>query len=359
MPGYRARVLERLRRLDEAWKPGQNGRSQAAEPFILVTTSAMEVGVDVSCDLMITDLCEPDSFTQRIGRCARRAGESGEVYVIAHANAKVPAHGELLHGFLKDRLPGSPLNADAKQILNDLNATPDLRRIPLRLEYMQDESLYRYVYDFVEENRELWEKGVVVTREWEPSVTFVLGERREGRDYIGGIAAREFWRGKEIKESLALPFSAAADVARFCAWVFEGYNEGNQYEQRVPLGGVQDRTLADALEFAGLRPWRSAEGRDENKVKPLYGFGIPLVLVFAARESGTSVYPDDNLGLTYRRRYATSSELKDFPWSGSAALKVKGVVLRKAKGTDKGEYSLPLYWYEPKEEGMPGEGESP
>jgi CRISPR-associated endonuclease/helicase Cas3 len=319
----------------------------------------MEVGVDVSCDLMITDLCEPDSFTQRIGRCARRAGESGEVYVIANANGKVPAHGELLHGFLKDRLPGSPLNADDKQILNDLNATPDLRRIPLRLEYMQDESLYRYVYDFVEENRELWEKGLVVTREWEPAVTFVLGERRDGQDYIGGIAAREFWSGKEIKESLALPLSAAADVARYCAWVFEGYNEGNQYEQRVPMGGAQDRTLADALEFAGLRPWRSGEGRDENKVNPLYGFGIPLVLLLATRESVKSVYHDDNLGLMYRRHYATNSERKDFPWSGSTALEVKGVVLRKAKGADKGEYLLPLYWYEPQEEATPGPEEVP
>jgi hypothetical protein len=107
-----------------------------------------------------------------------------------------------------------------------------------RLEYVQDESLYRYVYDFVEENRELWEKGVVVTREWEPAVTFVLSERRDGESYIGGIAARDFWCGKEIKDKLALPLSAAASIAKSCAWVFEGYNEGNQYEQRVSLGGA-------------------------------------------------------------------------------------------------------------------------
>lgn len=356
MPSYRAPVLEQLKRLDEGWKSGQDGDARIGQPFILVTTSAMEIGVDISCDLMITDLCEPDSFTQRIGRCARRAGESGGVKVIAHPDGEVPVHGKLLDAFLKDRPSGSPLGPDAKQALNDLNRVPDLRRVPFRLEYIQDESLYRYVYDFVEENRELWEKGVVVTREWEPAVTFVLSERRDGESYIGGIAARDFWCGKEIKDKLALPLSAAASIAKSCAWVFEGYNEGNQYVQRVSLGGAKDRTLADALEFAGLRAFASGEGRDENKVKPVYGFGIPLVLLLATGASG--VYRDDNLGLAYYRWHAKDKEQR-FPPPGSAALDVKGVVLRKPRGTDRGEYSLPLYWYEPKEEDMPGEGEAP
>lgn len=357
MPSYRARVVEQLKRLDEGWKPGQDGRPRTGEPFILVTTSAMEVGVDISCDLMITDLCEPDSFTQRIGRCARRAGESGAVRVIAHADGEVPVHGRLLREFLKDRPLGSLLGPDAKQALNSLNAVPDLRRVPCRLEFIQDESLYRYVYDFVEENRELWEKGIIVTREWEPAITFVLSERRDGQDWIGGIAAREFWRGKEIKEKLALPLSAAADLAQFCTWVFEGCNEGNQYGRRIPLGGTRSRTLADALEVAGLRPWRSGDGRDENKVKPLYGFGIPLILMLAARERGALVYRDDNRGLAYRSIYAQRAEA-NFPPSGSALLEVAGVVLKKTKGADNAEYSLPLYWYKPRETEAPRQEEA-
>jgi CRISPR-associated endonuclease/helicase Cas3 len=341
MPSYRARVLERIKRLDDSWKRGQDGLPRAGEPFILVTTSAMEVGVDISCDLMITDLCEPDSFTQRIGRCARRDGESGEVRVIAYADGEVPERGKQLRAFLRGRPQGRPLDAGAKRALNDLNSVPDLRRVPFRLEYVQDESLYRYVYDFVEENRELWEKGVVVTREWEPAVTFVLSEERNGEVHIGGIAARDFWCGKEIKDKLALPLSAAASVSGHCAWVFEGYNEGSQYEQRVALGGAKGRTLADALEFAGLRSSISGEGRDGNKVKPVYGFGFPLVLLLAAGTSG--LYRDDNLGLAYHRSYVKEEE-------HSGALKVRSVELRKAKGADKSEYSLPLYWYEPNDE---------
>ena len=71
LSSYRRLVLNRLKELDDA-----------KQPYLLLTTSAMEVGVDVSCDLMLTDLCEPDAFVQRIGRCARRKGERGEVYVI-------------------------------------------------------------------------------------------------------------------------------------------------------------------------------------------------------------------------------------------------------------------------------------
>jgi CRISPR-associated endonuclease/helicase Cas3 len=355
MPSYRARVLEQLKRLDEGWKPGQDGRPRTGEPFILVTTSAMEVGVDISCDLMITDLCEPDSFAQRIGRCARRSGESGVVRVIAHADGTVPVHGRLLHEFLKDRSSDSPLDSEAKQALNALNAAPDLRRVPSRLEFIQDESLYRYVYDFVEENRELWEKGIIVTREWEPAITFVLSERCYGQECIGGIAARDFWRGREIKEKLALPLSAAADLAQSCTWVFEGCNEGNQYGRRISLGGTRSRTLADALEVAGLRPRKSGDGRDENKVKPLYGFGIPLVLMLAVREQGAPTYRDANRGLAYRPLYAPRGEAK-FPPAGSALLEVAGVVLKKTKGADNAEYSLPLYWYKPKETEAPGQG---
>ena len=46
----------------------------------LVTTQVCEVGLDVSCDIMLTEVAPPDSLVQRIGRCARRGGE-GQVYI--------------------------------------------------------------------------------------------------------------------------------------------------------------------------------------------------------------------------------------------------------------------------------------
>jgi CRISPR-associated endonuclease/helicase Cas3 len=46
----------------------------------LITTQVCEVGLDISCDMLLTELAPPDSLIQRIGRCAREGGE-GEVWV--------------------------------------------------------------------------------------------------------------------------------------------------------------------------------------------------------------------------------------------------------------------------------------
>jgi CRISPR-associated endonuclease/helicase Cas3 len=46
----------------------------------LITTQVCEVGLDISCDLLLTELAPPDSLIQRMGRCARE-GREGEVWV--------------------------------------------------------------------------------------------------------------------------------------------------------------------------------------------------------------------------------------------------------------------------------------
>ncbi|MGD9728030.1 MAG: DEAD/DEAH box helicase [Nitrospiraceae bacterium] len=358
MSEYRKEVLQRLKELDEGWKPNADGSLKKGEPFILVTTSAMEIGVDISSDVMITDLCECDSFVQRIGRCARRPGESGEVYLINDDGGQ-RRRGRALWEAFKGRAVGSLIDAEAKQHLNEHNAIPDLNRIHLRLEYLQDQSLYRYVYDFVQENQELWEKGVVITREWEPSIALVHSEQRDGKDYIAGIPARDFWRAKELKEKLLLPLSGAADIAPYCAWVFEGYNDANQYTQRVAVGGANDRTLIEALRLAGV----SARSRkqDENKVQPIYALGLPLILILGSRREGTEVehdntwpYEDPNIGLCYLPRFGKlDQEPKVF--SPSPQLRVRKVFLRK----ENRRYELPLYWFEPNDEDQSVEAGTP
>jgi CRISPR-associated endonuclease/helicase Cas3 len=47
---------------------------------ILVATQVVEAGIDITCDVLHTDLCPPASFIQRAGRCARYKGESGRIY---------------------------------------------------------------------------------------------------------------------------------------------------------------------------------------------------------------------------------------------------------------------------------------
>jgi CRISPR-associated endonuclease/helicase Cas3 len=324
MPFYRQMMLKRLKELDGDRKP-----------YLLLTTSAMEVGVDVSCDIMITDLCEPDSFVQRIGRCARRKGEIGRVSLVQSDPA--PPRTATLRDYLKNLSEDTKLDANHKKNLNSLNKPPQLETVHLRLEYVQDLTLYRYIYDFVQENREIWKQGVLITREWEPCIPLVRSEERDGQTYIGGVPEREFWRGAELKEKVLLPLSCAADIAPYCAWVFDTLNAEFYHPQRVPVGGKQGRTLKEALTEAGYE-WRST---DENKSQEIYAIGLPLVLLLGGEVAG-KVYPDDNIGFVYERQFAKPKKR-----SPSPLLRVCQVELRK----DKGKVNLPLYWYEPVEGG--------
>ena len=56
---------------------------------IIVATSCIEAGVDISADVLITELCPWSSLVQRAGRCARVANSKGEVHVI-ESNSAVP-----------------------------------------------------------------------------------------------------------------------------------------------------------------------------------------------------------------------------------------------------------------------------
>lgn len=48
---------------------------------ILIATQVVEVGLDISSDVLLTECAPASSLIQRAGRCARRAEESGKVYV--------------------------------------------------------------------------------------------------------------------------------------------------------------------------------------------------------------------------------------------------------------------------------------
>jgi len=323
MPGYRRKVLDQLKALDDQRKP-----------YLLLTTSAMEVGVDISATVMYTQLCEPDAFVQRIGRCARRKGETGRVFVLHDPDRKAARGTAELKQHLDNLRSGDELDAQHKKTLNALNRPPDLVKVPLRLEYLQDQKLYSYVYDFVRENKEVWERGLLVTREWEPSVTLVLSEQHNGETYIGGIPARDFWLGKELKASCSLPVSGAASIAQMCTWVLDAYDTDYDAPRRLAVGGEKGRTLGQALQKAGYE-YISGE---KNQVE-LCATGLPLILLPHERLHEI-ISPDDNVGLSYQARYAAPKNT----WSPSPLLRKRAVKLAKKQGG----LELSLWWYEPR-----------
>ena len=60
--GQRRNVYQKLKQIEEE-KDGS---------YLLLTTSAIEVGCDLNAHLLITELCNPDQLIQRAGRCNRK-----------------------------------------------------------------------------------------------------------------------------------------------------------------------------------------------------------------------------------------------------------------------------------------------
>ena len=57
------------------------GPKSTAKDVILVTTQVIEAGMDLSSDNLHTEIAPMNSLVQRAGRCARRMGESGTVWI--------------------------------------------------------------------------------------------------------------------------------------------------------------------------------------------------------------------------------------------------------------------------------------
>lgn len=47
---------------------------------VLIATQVIEAGINITCEVMHTQLCPMNALLQRAGRCARFGGEEGEVY---------------------------------------------------------------------------------------------------------------------------------------------------------------------------------------------------------------------------------------------------------------------------------------
>jgi CRISPR-associated endonuclease/helicase Cas3 len=318
LPKYRRRVLDRLLELD-----GDK------EPYLLLATHAMEVGVDISTEVMFCDAGRadfplgPDGFVQQIGRCARRSGEEGDVYLVVGEDGGVPKFARLLE-------EGAEISPEVKAGINRLNERPSPEEAEGSVEYLHDEALYRYVFDYVPENAELWERGILITRDWEPNVEVVFVEEQDGRTQIGGIPEGSFWRGGEVKESLSLPVRQAATLAPFCAWVFTGQDEGNDAPMRLALGGEKKRTLDEVLGQLGypIVPSRPQDARQ-----------VPLMLL-VPEEIRKDKFGDENLGLSERPADAKPS------YSGNPRISRYEVVFKKSNPSTR----LILRWDEPRRE---------
>jgi len=79
-----SRFLRADRQAHEEWLQREFGKdktSYTVESAILVATQVVEVGLDITSEALHSELAPAASIVQRAGRCARYAGEEGDVWV--------------------------------------------------------------------------------------------------------------------------------------------------------------------------------------------------------------------------------------------------------------------------------------
>lgn len=79
-----SRFLQTDRQAHEEWlrrEFGKDKTSYTVESAILVATQVVEVGLDITCENLHTELAPAASVVQRAGRCARYEKEEGDVWV--------------------------------------------------------------------------------------------------------------------------------------------------------------------------------------------------------------------------------------------------------------------------------------
>ncbi len=77
---HREKVLESVRRM-----------SKNKNPSIIVTTQVIEAGVDISSDVLITEISVVQSLLQRMGRVARYDEDSASIYILKSSGKPYPA----------------------------------------------------------------------------------------------------------------------------------------------------------------------------------------------------------------------------------------------------------------------------
>ena len=147
----------------------------ANSSYLLVSTSAIEVGCDLNAHILITQLCDPDRLIQRAGRCNRR---------MEMERAEVAVLGDTIPEWLTCLVADDMQDYLAQLKLQDgktLDPAPLLAcllktepKIDYRIQMMFD-MLYEYVYEAKLENKPLHDKGLIITRSWEPSLTICTG----------------------------------------------------------------------------------------------------------------------------------------------------------------------------------------
>lgn len=165
---YHGRIADQLR--PDIYKQIQEHDSKN-QPYILITTSAIEVGCDLNADVLISEICPPENLIQRAGRCNRK-GNISDAKVILIGNS-IPDFANSLDesGWQKyQKILKTMQEFDTQKIsecISVIKQVDDYRVVELF------SMLHDYVYNADLTCKHAHEKGLIITRSWTPSATLV------------------------------------------------------------------------------------------------------------------------------------------------------------------------------------------
>lgn len=165
-------------------------RDDNNQPYILITTSAIEVGCDLNSEVLISQICLPENLIQRAGRCNRKGNiPDAKVIVVGKIEGdQIPFYAESLDesGWKTYQETLSSLSTFDAQKIGECISRPhhinDYRVVELF------SMLHEYVYNADLTCQATHEKGLVVTRSWTPSVTLVYDDGKHGEDWMNKLS---------------------------------------------------------------------------------------------------------------------------------------------------------------------------
>ncbi|WP_375513645.1 CRISPR-associated helicase Cas3' [uncultured Nostoc sp.] len=165
---YHGRIADQIRPI--IYKQIQE-RDANSQPYILVTTSAIEVGCDLNAEVLISQICPPENLIQRAGRCNRKGNISDAKVILV--GDEIPDFANTLDDFGWQKYQKnlqSLEDFDAQIIAKCISITQqidDYRVVELF------SMLHDYVYGADLTSQPAHEKGLVITRSWKPSSTLI------------------------------------------------------------------------------------------------------------------------------------------------------------------------------------------
>lgn len=163
---YHGRIADQKR--PEIYKKIKQ-HDQDSKPYIIITTSAIEVGCDLNAEVLISQICSPENLIQRVGRCNRK-GDISDATVIV----------------VGDRIPDYVNTLDDegwKTYQNTLNSLTQfdahsIAQCIRRNQHIDDyrvielfSMLHDYVYGADLTCYPTHKRGLIPTRSWTPSAT--------------------------------------------------------------------------------------------------------------------------------------------------------------------------------------------